>query len=307
LGKDFKEISDFFKVENITYSKLKNETQDICQQKFDEIYFITKGINPNICLKLTYTLVLLNKLFDIDTNNGSLLLILSSSKENSDPRENSLLLNTFFIDFMKIPLSLILTFFSLLILFSFSYFKQQYLSAVLEAKFFREEINFNKINFKLLDTTINTLPVKSFLLSNSQLKEQVKEFSKSTIYYSLFEYKKFFYEKVKNNHKLREKVNETLIMRNRINISIVISTFQIVIIIVLSILTNKIIAYLNLDNTKSLYTMALFSLVYMSVLIIECLKLISSIDNKRYLVSENLTSYDKKFLDEEYDGVNIEY
>jgi hypothetical protein len=81
--------------------------------------------------------------------------------------------------------------------------------------------------------------------------------------------------------------------------------FHIILILMLSALTTKIIIHVQIVSQVSYkFTMIGFSLIYMSLLIYECLKLISHVDQKKYYYSNILNPNEKRFLENEYDEIS---
>jgi hypothetical protein len=257
-------------------------------------------------MKLTYTVVLIENIFGY-TEDSALTLILPMDSSTLESEKNNLLLNKNNLQHLKLPTGLLLLFIFTLITFILSYIFRKKLSQFIERKFFRQEINFFDthnilMKSKLVEETFKTLPVKNFILCDEQLSLEVDRFTRQTIYYSYQEYKKFVFEMIPQSKGLRDKIIQTLVQRDEYKASIVISIFLIIIIISLSILTNKIIPYYVNDSQRALNFMALVSFIYMGILILECLILISFIDKKKYLHAENLTNNQKRILEEQFDN-----
>jgi hypothetical protein len=257
-------------------------------------------------MKLTYTVVLIEQIFGY-TEQSNLTVILPFESTLLESEKNNLLLNRNLLEYLKLPRNLVIIFILILIIFIITYFFRKILSQFIERKFFRKEINFFDthnilMKIKVVEETFKTLPVKNFILYDEQLSLEVDRFTKQTIYYSYEEYKKFVFEMIPQSKGLRDKIIQTLVQRDEYKASIVISIFIIILIIFLSILTNKMIPYYVYDGQKASNYMALTSFVYMGILIIECLILISYIDKKKYLHSENLTNNEKRILEEQFDN-----
>ena len=113
----------------------------------------------------------------------------------------------------------------------------------------------------------------------------------------------FFYRIYKKYPNLREKVNETLKKRNRLKASMIVSIMIILLAVALSIVTIKIISYMNVDSKNILRILLIsFSFLYMGVLTMECLKLITCMDNIKFFYSGRLDESEKRFLEEEIDN-----
>jgi hypothetical protein len=257
-------------------------------------------------MKLTYTVVLIEKIFRY-TEDSALNLILPIDSSTLESEKNNLLLDKKFLAYLKLPTGLVILFIFIFIIFFLSYYLRREISQFIERKFFRKEINFFDdynilLKSKLVEETFRTLPVKNFILQDEQLSLEVERFTKQTIYYSYQEYRKFVFEMIPQSKGLREKIIQTLVLRDEFKASIAISIFLIFVIISISILTNKMIPYFVSDANKGLHYMAIFSFMYMGILILECLILISYIDKKKYLHAKNLTNKEKRILEEQFDN-----
>jgi hypothetical protein len=303
LGSEFKDISDYFRVDNITLSKVKLEAEKICSQNYSNNNTLSSS---NLCMKLTYTIILIQKLFNVNLKNAEYTILLFSSNLKISLNENDLLINHSFFQSEEIPLQLLISFILLLLLFLSSYLFKPNLNTLFQNLFFTEKLDKDqsKLNLILLETTITSLPVQNYIFKN--LLDEIKIFTQSEVFISLAEYKIFFFKMFKKYPGLRNKVYETINKRNNLKSSIVICILQILLAVILSIFTTKIISYLNIENQNYLrILLVVSSFIYMSVLILECLKLITFIDNMKYLYSNNLTNYDKKFLEEEYENYEL--
>lgn len=283
-------------------NELREKSKEICEEDYQQFQLNRRNLNStynNICLKLTYTIVLLDNIFGFD---NKINIILPSTQLTSD-KEYNILLDTAYIIMDKIPNYLQYLFLIFFLVFLVSYLFKKHMTKYLEEIFFREQLENNKIDLNLLDSTISSLPVKNYLITNCSA--DVKFFTEKDIFISRSDYKLFFYKMFKKYPGLRDKVNETLILRNQLKSSIILSILQISVIIILSVITTKIIAYSNNYGNSVRCLLVFFSFLYMSLLILECLRLINFIDNRKYMSSDNLSNFDKKFLEEEYEGDNF--
>lgn len=282
----------------------------VCGLNFEEFKIkYENNVIPNICMKLTYTVVLIEKIFGY-SEESSLTLILPIDSSILESEKNNLILNKKNLEYLKLPTGLVILFIFLFLIFLLSYYLRKELSRYIERKFFRKEINFFDthnilMKSKLVEETFGTLPVKNFILQDEQLSLEVDRFTKQTIYYSYQKYRKFVFELIPQSKGLRDKIIQTIVQRDEYKASIVISIFIIFLIISLSIITNKIIPYFINEGDKALHYMAFFSFIYMGILIIECLILIWYIEKKKYLHAVNLTNNEKRILEEQFDNNDI--
>jgi len=161
--------------------------------------------------------------------------------------------------------------------------------------------NLTNSNEKLdiLDTLINSLPVKNFLYT--VLLKKIKDLCEREIFISFSEFKVFFYGEVENEIQLKLVIIETIEKRNELKSTKVFCLLQILLAILLSILTNKIFSYVTFHNNYIQgIIIVIFSFLYMTLLIIECLVLISLIDYEKYFYSNILSQSEKLFLEQEF-------
>jgi hypothetical protein len=292
-------------MESFPISETAEKDEKSLLKKRKKIFTYSLEKSSNLCFRLTYTIVLFDNILYHNSNRDSVLLLFSTNMNTNNmltqEEENELLLNHMFFRIDYVPLSLIISTFFFFIIFIISFFLKKRIAIYLEQNVFREQIDLRNPDFFLIDSTITALPVKNYMFSS--LKSEIRLYSQKEIFISYNDYKLFFYQMFKKYPGLQEIVNKTLIQRNQFKAQIIISIFLIVISIILSILTNKVIAHLNFDvNSKKSIIMVFFSILYMSILIFEFLNLISNIDNKKFLSSRILTPYEKKFLEEEFEN-----
>jgi hypothetical protein len=164
-----------------------------------------------------------------------------------------------------------------------------------------QEINLANSEEKkdILDTLINSLPVKNFLYT--VLLKKIKDLCEREIFLSFSEFKLFFYTEVENEIQLKLVILETIEKRNKLKASKIFCLTQIFLAIILSILTNKIFSFVTFHNNYiGGIIIVLFSFLYMTLLIMECLILITLIDYEKYYYSNILTQSEKLFLEQEF-------
>lgn len=301
LGDDFKDIADIISNENITLKNFEKFTEDLCSidyLKLKKKYFYINV--DNICFKSTYSIIIFHRLFK---NHESLILVFATNIRNiSLEEENDIIMSNYFsFQVDSIPTNYLIIFFFLIGFFLTNYlFKYKFIS-IIERNIFRYEISSMNVNEKLdiLDTTINSLPVKNFLYT--KLLREIKEFSNQYIFVSFSEFKTFFYTLVDKYPPLLKVIKETIKKRNELKASKVFSLIQIFLVILLSIFTNKIFSFVTKKTSNTLvYVIVVFSIIYVTLLIIECLILITYIDNEKYYYSNILTQPEKLFLEQEF-------
>lgn len=166
---------------------------------------------------------------------------------------------------------------------------------------FNQEINLANSEEKkdVLDTLINSLPVKNFLYT--VLLKKIKDLCEREIFLSFSEFKLFFYAEVENEIQLKLVILQTIEKRNQLKATKVFCLVQIFLAIILSILTNKIFSFITFHNNYIQgIIVVLFSFLYMTLLIMECLILITLIDYEKYYYSNILTQSEKLFLEQEF-------
>ena len=158
----------------------------------------------------------------------------------------------------------------------------------------------NKIsNLHKIDTLINSLPVKNFLYT--VLLKKIKDLCEREIFLSFSEFKLFFYGEAENEIQLKSVILETIEKRNELKSNKVFCLIQICLAIILSILTNKIFSYITFHNNYIQgIIIVVFSFLYMTLLIRECLVLITLIDYEKYYYSNILSQSEKLFLEQEF-------
>jgi len=151
----------------------------------------------------------------------------------------------------------------------------------------------------ILDTLINSLPVKNFLYTF--LLRKIKDLCEREIFLSFSEFKIFFYGEVENEIQLKLVILETIEKRNELKSTQVFCLLQIFLAIILSILTNKIFSFITFHNNYiNGIIIMFFSFLYITFLIIECLVLITLIDYGKYYYSNILTQPEKLFLEQDF-------
>jgi len=166
---------------------------------------------------------------------------------------------------------------------------------------FNQEMNIANSEEKkdILDTLINSLPVKNFLYT--VLLKKIKDLCEREIFLSFAEFKLFFYKEAENEIQLKLVILQTIEKRNSLKATKVFCLVQIIFAIILSVLTNKIFSFITFNNNYIQgIIIVLFSFLYMTLLIMECLILITLIDYEKYYYSNILTQSEKLFLEQEF-------
>jgi hypothetical protein len=157
----------------------------------------------------------------------------------------------------------------------------------------------NEEKMDILDSTINSLPVKNFLYT--VLLKKIKDFCEREIFLSFSEFKIFFYSEVENEIQLKYVILDTIEKRNELKACKIFNLIQIFLSTVLSILTIKIFSYITFNNNYIEGTIiVIFSFLYMILLIFECLVFITLVDYEKYYYSNILTQSERMFLDQEF-------
>jgi hypothetical protein len=255
LSAELKEISDLFKLQNITAESLKNTAEKICSSSYTEILKPNKKID-SLCLKLVY-LTILSETY-------------TSYINNYVPAGET-------FTWMKL-LDLVL-----FILFIFSYIYKDELTEWLEGIFLHEIVTTNdKQNYRLLLTILNTLYMKKYLLKN-HLEDLT--FSSMDIFYNYTNYIPVFAHMAESNKKILKEADDALLHKNMLYSAILLSKFQIFMSFVLSILTYKFVKDLNLSHYWYSILLVTFSFLYMLVVIMESIKMLELIDElKKYSI-----------------------
>jgi hypothetical protein len=196
LDSQFRDIADHFKVRSITFNFLKKEAEKICNLNYTEIpktnhflrmkyTLLIQNFNPNICLKLTYTQILLEEIFHPGDQNE---IVFST---NSGLNENDILLNKAVFKFERVPVGIIILYCFLSILFISGIFVKNYISQFI---FYLTYENFDgeykEENLEEIKSTITSLPVQNFIFK--KFLDKIKIFTHRENFISLNDYRVFF-------------------------------------------------------------------------------------------------------------------
>jgi hypothetical protein len=151
----------------------------------------------------------------------------------------------------------------------------------------------------ILDTTINSIPVKNFLYT--VLLDKINDFCEREIFLSFSEFKIFFYCEIENEIQLKYVIIDTIEKRNDIKAIKIFNILQIFLLIVSSFFILNIFSYITFhDNYIENCFIFIFSFFYILILISECLYFIRHIDKEKYYYSNVLTQSERNFLDQEF-------
>ena len=294
LGEDFKHINNFIGKEKTTKGEMKLMAIKVCGEDYLTFSSRISSNYDDICLRLVYSIIIFDNLFGNDDNQQFILS--TNLKDTHLKDENSFYLNSVNTDVKKIP--------AMLIVF-YTIFIALWISTLIFKQDLVRYINLNKKqeledNNKNIDSLINSLPVKNYIFS--KLFKEVETLLRREQMLTFKDYRNLVCKLKESDIGLNNIMKKTIIQRNELKVKSFISVLLIILTIIASVLTNKIVCYI-VQSTKKNYNFLLIicSLFFMSFLIFQFLQLISQIEVQRYLNSDQNSHAEVKLLEEDLD------
>jgi hypothetical protein len=264
------DIASFLNLKNITIDKLIELTQSICNANYNILFFKKTEKIDSICLRLIYNLVLAE-----DLRGRSYINAIKNDIEKIGEQVNWLEIFT--------PL-LFLVFLTVFV------FEEELIETV-ENIFFRNAIVIEYIDYDLLRSALNTLPMRKYIFKN-HLNDL--SYSPRDIFYNYSKYINMFVNIASSNKQLIEQVNKAIHYKTNLKVEILISKIQIVNTIILSFLTFKLFKIINLSFKLYSILLITFSFIYMSTVLLKSLKIIECNERiKALYINENIKDKDE--------------
>jgi hypothetical protein len=297
-------------LKNTTYLSFYEKVKGVCGTSYQLYLGALSGKNnskhytqneiDSICFKSVYTLTLVRKIFhDLD-----IYLIFPSSNLTSvsNNEENSLLLNNQFLnssDFISLIWKISFIFMFILHILIVVFFES--FTDYIGVQYFLIQLNKAKIDYKIVDTLINSVPVKNFVFTNKKTIREIKMFSQKEIFINFTDYKQFFNKLINQNEELFNVLNLTLEKRAKLSASIYLTMIFIFILLILFFVVWKIYNFIIITKSGGtfIFLIYIFGSYLLILILIQFLKLISHIDTIKYLSSQILSNRDRTFLEEE--------
>jgi hypothetical protein len=240
------EIMENLNIRNLTFGELPGFAKEFCSMNY------TRN-SDSTCMKLVYIIILTE---DLGIKNVPIIPTGEQVKED------------YKFDFTYGIVGLYL-------IYIFSYVYKDELTEYTELLILREKLTFEKLNYTVLLSILNTVPMKKYLLRN-HIEDLT--YSSKDIFYNYSKYIHIFANLAKTNKQIISEINQTLQFKNSLKCSILISKFQIVLCIILSLLTYQFLNEFNFSDFTQKVIITTASYIFMLIAILESLKLIETTD-----------------------------